>query len=404
MKGKSMNQRSRISNHRREQGQISIFFAFGLLAATCLLVLILNTAAQTIRKGEMQNAADAGARAGAVTIGRSLNLISSNNRGMGEMISTMIVLRSVVQTAEAMVIKLPFMISLAKLSFNAPLAAALQIDLQNYQMLLPELRTIEAGVERTGWQTMNELDRLNQSIKTRTPALALSQAIEFSRSNGADRAPHGLLLAGLPNGPLPMLPVGRGRPSLIVTESDCELSNLKSYGLRMIMITAPTSSIVAAGVFESMVGCNSRSLVSGVAVCTGLSNTPPLTWPSSAPRPMILTDRPVDAAGAVTDVTEDRIDLSIVHQYLQLLNVSVGNLSPTGVLGGRMFANTANQWIVYGEADVYNPLRWSLFSQDWRAQLVRATLFNERLDRIGRALQIPLTSAIRRDLPFVNVH
>ncbi len=399
-----MNERSRIRCCQNERGQISIFFAFGLLAVVCLLALILNTAAQTIRKGEMQNAADAGARAGAVTIGRSLNLISSNNRGMGEMISTMIVLRSVVQTAEAMVIKLPFMITLAKLSLNAPLAAALQIDLQNYQMLLPELRSIEAEVERTGWQTINELDRLNQSIKTRTPALALSQALEFSRSNGADRAPHSLLLAGLPDGPLPMLPVGRGMPGLMVIESDCELSNLKSYGLRMLMITAPTSSIVAAGVFESMVGCNSRSLISGGAVCTGLSQTPPLTWPRSAPRPMILTDRPVDAAAAVTETAEDRIELSVVHQYLRLLNVSVGALSSTGELGGRLFANTATQWIVYGEADVYNPLRWSLFSQDWRAQLVRATLFNERLDRIGGALRIPLTSAIRHDLPFVNVH
>ena len=94
-----------------ENGQISIFFVFGLITAMSLLALILNTGALTIRKGEMQNAADAGARAGAVNVCRVMNLIASNNTGMSEMVSTMIVVRAVLQPCEAMTVILPGMIA-----------------------------------------------------------------------------------------------------------------------------------------------------------------------------------------------------------------------------------------------------------------------------------------------------
>ena len=396
--------RQSIERRHAEKGQISIFFAFGLITALSLLALILNTGALTIRKGEMQNAADAGARAGAVNIGRAMNLIASNNTGMTEMVSTMIVVRSVLQTSEAMTTILPGMIALAKLSLNGPLAAALANDLLVYQIMIPELTAIDRSVQLGGWQTLSALDKLNQTIKSTTPALTVSQSIEYARSNGADLAPHSLLIPGLPNRPVILLPLGRGEQRYLVTEADCQLSNLKRYGFAMILVSAPTSSIVAAGVFEASVSCNMRKLTSGNGTCTLGIRTPPLAWPNDPPRPMLLSDNPPADPAALVKTNESEIDLVTVHQYLRLLNISLGSLSPTGVLGNRSFINPASKWIVYAEADVYNPSRWSMFSQDWRAQLVRATLLNEKLEMVGRLLGWPVTSGLGADLSLINLH
>ena len=393
-----------IARRRNEKGQISIFFAFGLIAAVSLLALILNTGALTIRKGEMQNAADAGARAGAVNLGRAMNLIASNNTGMTEMVSTMIVVRAVLQTSEAMTVILPGMITLAKLSLNAPLAAALAYDLQVYQMMIPELTAIDRSVERGGWQTLSALDKLNQTIKSSTPALSVSQAVEFAKSNGADQAPHSLLIPGLPNRPVIILPLGRGAQRHLVTEADCQLSNLKRYGFGMIMVSAPASAIVAAGVFEANVNCNMRRLSSSSSICAPGARTPPLVWPNDPPRPMLLTDKPSDDPKALVSSSESEVDLMTVHQYLRLLNISLGNLPRTGVLGNRKFLNPASKWIVYAEADVYNPTRWSMFSQDWRAQLVRATLLNEKIEMVGRLLGWSIPSGLGADLTLINLH
>ena len=141
-----------IARRRNEKGQISIFFAFGLIAAVSLLALILNTGALTIRKGEMQNAADAGARAGAVNLGRAMNLIASNNTGMTEMVSTMIVVRAVLQPSEAMTVILPGMITLPKLRITAPPAAALAYALPVSQIMLPELTGLGRRVGVWLWE------------------------------------------------------------------------------------------------------------------------------------------------------------------------------------------------------------------------------------------------------------
>jgi hypothetical protein len=91
---------SRNSLHKDQSGRISIFFVFGSLAFIFLIALIYNTAYQSIRKIQMQGAADAAAIAGGAQAGRDLNDIANNNNTMSELLTVMIVFRSLLQTVE----------------------------------------------------------------------------------------------------------------------------------------------------------------------------------------------------------------------------------------------------------------------------------------------------------------
>src|SRR4030095_9198943 len=88
------------SLHKDQGGRISIFFVFGAVAFIFLIALIYNTASQSIRKIQMQGAADAAAIAGGAHAARELNEIADNNNMMSEILTVMIVCRSILQTIE----------------------------------------------------------------------------------------------------------------------------------------------------------------------------------------------------------------------------------------------------------------------------------------------------------------
>src|SRR5262245_62941942 len=90
----------RNSLHHDEGGRISIFFVFGTVAFIFLIALIYNTAHQSIRKIQMQGAADAAAIAGGTQAGRDLNDVANNNNTMSELLTVMIIFRSLLQTVE----------------------------------------------------------------------------------------------------------------------------------------------------------------------------------------------------------------------------------------------------------------------------------------------------------------
>src|SRR5262249_13084272 len=90
------------SLHHDQGGRISIFFVFGTVAFIFLIALIYNTASQSIRKIQMQGAADAAAIAGGAQAARDLNDIANNNNTMSEILTAMIVIRSMLQTVEVM--------------------------------------------------------------------------------------------------------------------------------------------------------------------------------------------------------------------------------------------------------------------------------------------------------------
>jgi hypothetical protein len=114
-----------------------------------------------------------------------------------------------------------------------------------------------------------------------------------------------------------------------------------------------------------------------------------LTWSSSEsqnPRPMLLSETPSE-----TETDERNAEASDqLRAYLQFLGVALGKVPRGSSIGGEQFLNKPNEFMqvqfTYGQADVYNPTRWDMWTQDWRAQLTRAKLFDEKLNSMMRIL------------------
>ena len=79
--------------HRNEDGVMSIFSVFAVLALTMLLGMVMNVGRQVDGKIRMQNAADAAAYSGALTLTRGMNTLACTNRLLCEVFSLTAILR-----------------------------------------------------------------------------------------------------------------------------------------------------------------------------------------------------------------------------------------------------------------------------------------------------------------------
>jgi hypothetical protein len=313
----------------------------------------------------------------------------------------------------------------------------------------------------SGWQAMNALDVLNQRIKVAFPPAAQTQAIKYAKDNGADQAPWAWLRSGTP-GLLPVYPVGRGGYEFIAVEAPrCSLPTLTNVArggleaacaaqagpcitpLIAMGILGPivdsnvsalegdaagkTSGSVGPDSFRTLTDDNGNSLQSMLdqynqaqqdqAQQNGTSYTPKtigsfykgsswvagdtLQWPSEPPLPMILTDNPQSAGDAEAD-PDAEVNLLIVREHLQFLAFAFGKTMPSPV-GADRFINPQAASVTYGQTDVYNPKEWSMFNQNWRAKLARATLMSGKWNEaVGTGGLMPAASGT--DFSFVNLH
>lgn len=110
--------------------------------------------------------------------------------------------------------------------------------------------------------------------------------------------------------------------------------------------------------------------------------TPPLKWEdagSEPPRPMMLDDEP---SMSPSDETTEDPDLKKVYKYLQYLAIAQAEMKNPVIGPQRMQTPNNVGWLTYGQANVFNPTKWHMFSQDWRVKMVQARLLDEKLSFI----------------------
>ncbi len=403
-----------------ESGRISIFFVFGSLAFIFLVALIYNTAFQSIRKIQMQGAADAAAIAGGAQAGRDLNDIANNNNTMSELLTVMIVFRSMLQTVEVLRDELYFVAGVAVATVVGAEAAPPLYELGRVlESIAKVLRPIDTALSDpsrgAGWISMKLLDDLNVGIKTDFPFWAEKETGDFAQRNGADRGLHGVLIPR--ESPaldlLPCLPLARGRNlELLDRAEDTYLKLLQPF---------PGPLVAAAGiiqpsnpffVFLNMIEFNKSNLRGNrftQAISSVLNYVPvvtePLEWPSEPPRPMLLTDQPSLDPAATMEVEESAADLSKVRKHLQYLAIATGKMSRGSKIGGEKFLNVAPyQSLAYAEADVYNPTKWSMFEQNWRVKLAPSVTLTERVNEIVGIMGLKGVPQSLNGLSFANNH
>ena len=391
--------------HRDESAQVTVFFLFACISAVLLLGFILNTAGQTSRKIQMQGAADAGAVASGVWVARGMNLTALNNKGMADIFSVMLVVRAVKLTAPQAQAIIAEMIAattaadVASFGTLSPEAAALIDQLSEEEAYWSGLGAMMKGLDEelsnpesgTGWLLMGSLDRLNQTIKTTFPAVALLQTAQFANMNGADQLPYGLLRSGmLSPEQVPVLPLGRGKPERITDETDlCILPTLEA---------AAVVGIEAQCTVETGFPCISPPLAALAFYGDVNFSKTDMLWPPDPPRPMLLTDNP-QASGTATFDDNSSIDYGIVQHDLEFLAVTFGQIHPTPIGPGR-FKNPAPMWLTYGQANVYNPEDWNMFNQNWQTKLSKATLLSDSRAMLG----VSQLSGGLIDFSYVNTH
>ena len=415
--------------HGDEGGQISVFFVFATAALVILIALVFNTARQTTRKIEMQGAADGAAIAGGAWVARGMNVTALNNNSMAETLAIMITVRSLRQTSETL---RPILEIVA--GFIPPLASELAFHEGKYAFLVAADTALSESSGSLGWRIMSALDSFNKGIKRGFPKVAQAQAMRLAKMNGADQEPWGFLISGQRDYSLfPQLPLMRGDKRLITRRAkDCQLGNMKGLA-RIFFISGPTSAVLGEIIFDMYVTWNVWSLGGGsplddfdlsawtIIRTMGLSSflaplkiialvfalgtqtigggKPPLRWIENPPRPMILSDVPQADPEKTTDTTEEQVDLTRVRKHLQFLTLASGKQELGSLIGGERFQNPGWwRWSTYAQADVFNPMSWSMFSQEWRVKLVRAQMAEEHL---GRLLKAP---ELKGKMIFINTH
>lgn len=412
---------SRARDPQGESGQVTILVVFGGLAFVLLAAFIFNTATQTSRKIEMQGAADAAAVASGVWMARGMNLTALNNNTMVEMLSIMITVRSILQTLQiehnilSYVQFLPYVGAYAKFELTVvkvEMAVWQGID----QLINPR--------GRAGWLVLTGLDKLNQVVKQTFPKIALAQSIHYANINGADQVPYGWLFPGKSDRlGFALYPLARGPRTLLVTEAqECALRDggplrrLASIATGHLPLMFIMSRMFLDDMFsrniDSLMGRSVGSLgraggigtivnfilkrILGISIPVGrlfsflgsvaLINprlAPPLRWEADV-RPMILSDAP--ERGTTNNTTPGLVR---VREHLKYLAAALGQTHPGSPIGGERYPNP--NWpfrLTYAQADVYNPTRWDMFTQDWRAKLVRARLLDVKCRELGQKVGI----------------
>jgi Putative Flp pilus-assembly TadE/G-like len=394
-----------------QSGRISIFFVLSSITFIFLIALIYNTAYQTIRKIQMQGAADAAAIAGGAQAGRDMNDIANNNNTMTEILTVMIVIRSLLQTFETVEKEY-------KIFPIPPLKAAATAAQRAAKALKPFDEWLSDPSRGKGWTVMRSLDNLNVGIKKNFSLWwAEKETRDFAERNGADRGLHGVLIprespiAGL----IPCLPLDRGRQVEFIDRAE---DTYLKYVQPLPGPVAAVGAVVMPGnpvaVFMAMVEYNTSNL-RGNRFTDAFSKvfkyvaTKPLDWPNDPPRPMLLTDNPsnplTDCPLSTTEVKESDADLSKVRKHLQYLAIATGKMSRGSKIGGENFLNVAPyQSLAYAEADVYNPTNWSMFEQNWRVKLAPSVALNEKFNQISQIMGVKRLPQLINGLSFANNH
>ena len=455
--------------HDEESGQVTILFVFASIGFILMLGLILNTAQQTSRKIQMQNAADSAAVVGATWMARGMNLMAFNNKGMADIIGVMIDVHAVRQAALAMpeaiaavaegLYAVPFCIPCYALASELLREAAV-FWIPEFLLLTETIDNELSGVSGVGWQLLGALDDLNVVIARAVPPIAVADAAYYGHRNGL---PYAIGIF-----PLRGFPVLRGGKERLVIHANNEDFDNPACCLRVLK---PATLVAVGGLclasaafpcvsfplfiplFFGALAINIRSLEDGVSPAQffqykkdDIGNLEdnqgqtfqdilnqynkqndkgdgkfkpinlgdiagkikgvnlgfgPLEWPNSPPLPMMLTD--TGDPGDKLDGPPSPVDLLLVRRRLQYLAGTWAPHQRNGVIGGAKFVNPAPYgWLTYAQADVYNPVKWDMFQQQWRARLARASNLDEDWKDITSGLSIPISGLL--DSSFLNNH
>ena len=205
--------KSVVRFNRDDHAQMVFIGVFGAIALIVLLAFVLNNSANLHEKMRMQNAADAAAMAAAQEIARGMNIISDNNVAITEYLAQKTTSEVLYYVTIGMTIKhgIGLVGAVADLltCWRALWGAAAQCakaaqDVRNYYKALKfDIKILANGdyflrqFPRKCENWIDKLQKWSKGMKTLSRMLALTEANQVAKANGANRG----ALAGWPEIP-----------------------------------------------------------------------------------------------------------------------------------------------------------------------------------------------------------
>lgn len=395
-----MGNKSLSSFHRDEQGQIIYLTVVSVVVFVALAALIINSGHMVTRKMETQNAVDAAAVSSAAWIARGMNVISMNNVAMTELLALTVVLRALKETWEEgaetaskivavgteacvavnIVPVVGQVISAACAAYLASVEASLTYfegKLALFGWLIASATDPNGGAL---WQVMQALSLVNAFVAVDFPVLALEEAGRLGRINKAD----GVLVPPLP---LPM-PVEEGQfsdlchPTRVGSPSSYPQALRRGYvpllgepydaydkGPLLVYRDMANGFLLQLAFLpllqDSPLAGKTDQEFRKVCESSGLDSE---FSSGSKPRPMLLRGRRHSTNSSLAG-------LDAVKKELNYLGIawrqSESLFMPT------RFTNPRKRICTYGQGRVFNGTSFDLFTQDWRAKLVKADMLDE---------------------------
>lgn len=192
---------------RDEGGQAIIFVAVLGLVLVLFAAAVINVGNLATTRIRMQGSADAAAQTTGVWTARGLNLISTMNLGMTNVLALIVILESMEGMYDAAKIGQAIQKATGQALQSNPYTAAIGVVLKTLAetvgeaavTVLEEAKELAPDIVDALWEVMNGVSIAEQAIARATPIAAYANALGIARIDGADFA------VGIPPIPSPTL-------------------------------------------------------------------------------------------------------------------------------------------------------------------------------------------------------
>ncbi len=391
--------------HRDNRGQVLPVLMVAMLALVVFISLLFNTGQQTIARRQVQDAADAIALSEAVWVARSLNIMAMNQVALTQSFAVNVVSSTMLPTlAEGLakaIAKINSYIACCETIAGCLFCGPASIDLL-VRTVVPLLQLLQEDLPliRNSASLARALSDMNQDLVKQFPGFSQELARSLARDNGLGDDPP-ILYAGYgvtePSARTIGLPVVAETltdlPSLYLTGSSGTPNNLGLFwnyqahgyprGKGPYPIARDSAVAALAEPLNAMSGFPHYIVPN---LLTRFRDRMEATWKAASLARMLLMPparvkifKAKNAPLPVTPLGQRRRN--------QWSLMAVVRRQESVIAAASRFDNAPGAAYAYAQAEVVNDMNYDLYTQQWRAKLVPARLWEDR-DQRPRLIEV----------------
>ena len=417
-----------VARRRRQGGQVVPLFLLGLISFVLLIVMILNTGQEVVRRTEVQNAADAAAITQASWTARTLNLMTMNQVALTQSFSTSVAAAVYAQTlAEAQLETIFVLAELIKPCVTiigcipfAQVTTTVQIPLGAMQLRFPgqrarDFKDLAIAMHDMNGHLVEDFPRFTERIASdvagpnRVDAPLFHPADDATRGRATPLPVEKTAALGLelpPHGPFPLCRAAEDGTSLGVRKNYDErvrgyapyqaaLTDLGNHFGLNFALTALSPHRAFMRIYGNEYGLPQVHVQGNNAATRELEDVWPLYCGLQAPPVVVpsalvifpffpavdlykVNERPILPLPSFLTPQDTRDAMSLV---------AFARRRSSAAILPEQFGKTESATYAYAQAEVFSDGgSYDLYTQDWRARLIPAGLVEREQSEVEDAV------------------